>query len=234
MEKRTEGNINIMTQSTLQDYIEANVEIAITNAEEIYTGSPIIGSMMRFTDEMLAEQMESQVIRIFNDVMIYSELITPYKLSENSLEAGVEAFLEEHVFLGEHYRFSSFNEDTIGLVQTFDGMPIENYEDDRFYLVLHLNENLEIEAYHQYYIQFNEDNQENREQELLSPLKAIENLYNNQRIPADSVVEHAELGYYSLLPASGEYQVFAPMWKITINGYYHYVDAINGQIQTIN
>lgn len=235
-EKRNEGNLNMMTQATLQDYLEENVEIAISNAEDIKMGSPIIGSMKRFSNDIALEQEEKQEIVILNEIMIYSELVKPYILSENNLEAAVEAFLEEYVYLGEEYRFSRYNEEqqTIGLYQTYDGKPIENYEEDRFFLVLHLNDDLEVEAYHQYYIEFSLENQENREQELLPPLKAIENLYNNQLIHANSVIEAAELGYYSLLPASGEYQVFAPMWKITINGTNHYVDAINGQIQTIN
>lgn len=226
----------MMTQATLHDYLEENVEIAINNAEEIKMGSPIIGSMKRFSEEIAEEEQERQEIIILNEIMIYSELVRPYILSENNLEAAVEAFLEEYVYLGEEYSFSRFNEEqlTIGLYQTYNGKPIENYEEHRFFLVLHLNEELEVEAYHQYYIEFSQHNQENREQELLSPLKAIENLYNNQLIRANSVIERAELGYYSLLPASGEYQVFAPMWKITINGSNHYVDAINGQIQTIN
>ncbi|MDG5789432.1 two-component system regulatory protein YycI [Evansella sp. AB-P1] len=233
VEKQTAGNINLIYRETLHELLEENnIEITLSNIEETKMGSPIIGFSKTFQLETLESQFENQEFTITtNERTVYSELENPYKLSENNLEASVESFLEDHVFNGTSYRFSSFDEEqgTIGFFQTYMDQPIDNHERGSFHLVLHVNEELAIDGYHQSYIEIN---QEIREQELLSLLQAIEILFDNQYIPANTVIEDAGLGFYSLLPQSGEFQVYAPMWRIGIGDTYQYVNAIDGTIQS--
>ncbi|MFA9556270.1 two-component system regulatory protein YycI [Evansella sp. AB-rgal1] len=232
-EKRTAGNLNIINQVSFQDNLaENNIQILINDVEKPQVGSSIIGSTVKYDLETLEGQLLDQDLSlIMNDTMILADLVTPYKLSESSIEAGVVNFLQEFIINGDEYRFTVFNDEnnTINVHQLYKEKPIDNFESGRAQIVLHLNEDLEIEAYDQIYIEIS---QEIREQEMLSLIKAIEVLFNNQYIPANTVLENAELGYYSLLPASGEFQVYAPMWKININGVYYYVNAIDGTIQT--
>lgn len=234
MEKRKDSNYNYISRASLQENLEQmNIKVNLGEMDEVIFASPISGSVYFFDESVLDERLKNQKYELLSDRTIHSTLETPYKLINVNLPVVVDSFVQQYIFHGEEYVFTSYNEEQsfIGLHQTYEGKPIDNDAGSGYHLVLYLNEQFEVTGYYQTYMELE---QQGREQELLTPIKAIERLYNDQLIPANTVIDHVKLGYYSHLPPSGNYQVFTPMWQIGIGDNFYYVNAIDGAIQPIN
>lgn len=234
MEKRKDSNYNYISRATLQENLEQmNIEVHLDEMDEVIFASPISGSFYYFNEKLLEERLKNQNFELLTETTLHSKLETPYKLVTVNLPVVVESFVQQNVFRGDEYTFSSYNEEQnyIGLHQTYKGKPVDNNEGSGYHLILYLNDEFEITGYYQTYMELE---QQGREQELLTPIKAIERLYNEQLIPADTVIDHVKLGYYSHLPPSGNYQVYTPMWQISVNDEFYYVNAIDGAIQSMD
>ncbi|MBU9710902.1 two-component system regulatory protein YycI [Evansella tamaricis] len=236
IEKQSDSNLNMLTQSTLQEKLQENeINIAINNSDEVKSGSPITGSFRTFNQLILTEQLENQEIEVLRDETIYSTLDTPYRLVEGNIPAVVNSFVEQYVLYGDQYVFTVYNEEEmyIGMHQTFEGRAIDNHKEGPFHLKINLNEDLEIISYQQMFMDISP---QGREQDLLSPVKVIEILFNDNYIPANTTIEEAELGFYN--PLQGmvdlEFRVFAPMWRVLVQDTFYFVNAINGEVQPIN
>ncbi|MBU9722328.1 MULTISPECIES: two-component system regulatory protein YycI [Bacillaceae] len=236
-EKRSERNVNLLRHVTLQEDLDENeITVEIRSTEETKLGSPITGSIRVFNEENLVEQFDNQEIDVLNDgKTIYSTLDSPYRLVDASIPAAVETFVQQHVLYGDEYQFTKFDEETyeVGLHQTFEGRPIDNFVDGPYHLKLYLNIDLEIESYSQEYMDINT---QGREQEFLSPMKVVEILFEANHIPANTTLDQAQLGYYNPLQASYdlEFRVFTPMWRVKVNESFYYVSAIEGEIHPMN
>ena len=230
-EKRSAGNINILAQPTFHMDTN-NIEITIPNIEDNLTRSSISGTIPILSETNLKEELDGQEIQLLGDQIIHSVLEEPYSLVAGDMSAGVNDFLQQYVMNGEEYKIAEFNEEEgyIGLHQTHEGKAVHNF-DERYHIRLELNDSLEIVEYTQTYMDISK---EGREQELLSPLKVIEILYDNNRIPENAVIDEAVLEYYSLIETSADFEFFIPMWRIRINDTYHIVNATNGEVRPID
>ena len=73
-----------------------------------------------------------------------------------------------------------------------------------------------------------------REREMMSSLKAIEVLLNEKIIEINDTVTNVEFGYYSFFSPQGDVQVFAPMWRVSLEDDHTYlVNAIEGTVQQL-
>jgi regulatory protein YycI of two-component signal transduction system YycFG len=234
-EKQERGNINIMLEVTLPERLEDNrIEIEIDDADETIEGAPITGTARSFQEDFLEENLVRQKSFLLNETTLQSELDKPYILVGANLTASVGAFLHQYVYEGEQYEIAEYNEEEqyIGLYQTYKGRKIDQYERGNFHLVLHISDDFEVESYVQSHMIISE--QAGREQELLSPLKAIGRLLDEHQIRQETTINEAELGYYSKIQLEANFQVYAPVWRIKANGEYFFVDALNGEVQSIS
>ncbi|UTR16557.1 two-component system regulatory protein YycI [Salipaludibacillus sp. LMS25] len=234
-DKTSHDNINVLISPALQERLEENdIKIDISNAEDILTGAPITGRLATFDEEYLRDNLLRQEVKVVENTMIHSEMDRPYKMVDSNIPANVNAFLGQYVYLGEEYEFADYNEEEnyIGLYQTYKGRKIDQYERSDYHIILNLNDDFHVESYTQKYMEITE--QENRQQDLLSPLKAVERLLNQQYLATNTVIKQAQLGYYSLIQPDESFQVFVPVWRIQANEDYFYVDALNGEIQSMN
>ncbi|WP_416148035.1 two-component system regulatory protein YycI [Salipaludibacillus sp. HK11] len=238
-EKQEQAKLNAMTHATIQERLEDNrIEVEIENAEEVNEGAPITGTVRQFQEELFeelfGETLERQTLTLIDDTTLRAEFENPFSLNAANLTATVSAFLQQFVYEGEMYQIAKYNEEEqyIGLYQTYRDRKIDQYEREDFHLKLYVTDDLEVDSYEQTFITVNE--QEGREQELLSPLKALETLMNDHYIPPDTVIEEPELGYYSLIQLEANFQMYSPVWRFKVNDEYYFVDALNGEIQTIS
>jgi regulatory protein YycI of two-component signal transduction system YycFG len=235
-EKQNMSRMSEMALPELESRIEEQqIEVEIDDAEEEVTGGPITGMQRTFQEASLEQSLAGQDVSLVNDATIFSELEEPYSIVTANVEASLEGFLEQYVFRGEEYRVAHYDpeEGIIGLYQTFEGSMIDQYEREDYHLVLQLNEDDEIAAYSQRYMTITERAEE---EELLTPLQAVELLLDdpNIGIGTEAVVESAQLGYYNLMEVDANFQIFAPVWRVMINGETYYVNAMTGEIQTIS
>ncbi|GEL09111.1 two-component system regulatory protein YycI [Salisediminibacterium halotolerans] len=231
--KMSGDNLAVMTETTLEDRLETNnIEMRFDDEDENIEAGPITVSPRTFDERFLAQETERQDIEMLNEHTIYSLLEQPYQLVDANLSASVDAFTQQYIYEGEQYEIAEYNEeeDYIGLYQTHEGRKIDEYERENYHVVLHLNEDMQVQAYLQTMVNVSE---QDRVQELLSPIEVVERLFNQQHIRMNTVVEDAELRYYSLVEPDADFQVYAPVWRIEADDEWFFVDAQQGELQTI-
>jgi len=234
-EKQEQGNINVMLDVTLPERLEYNrIEIDIDNADEIVEGAPITGTVRSFQEDFFESILDRQEPVMLDETTLRSTLDSPPQLVDANLTASVGAFLQQYIYEGEQYEIAEYNEEEqyIGLYQVYKERKIDQYERDDFHLILYVSDDFKVESYEQRYMTITE--QEGREQELLSPLKAINRLLDEHQIRQETKITEAELGYYSKIQLEANFQVYAPVWRIQANGKYFFVDALNGEVQSIS
>lgn len=226
------SQFDYISEATIESQLSAD-EIEIGDLpKNIGKGKYLSASPKRFTKEELGKledsRLSGQSITILNETMIESILEKPYKVSKNFSPNELTTFLKSRVISGEEYRFwerDSVNNTITYYQQVGDKVLYQNLNGE---LTFYLNDDNEIIYYRQTLL---EDFEEFPEEEtLLQPIKAIEILYENGKIPAGSKVTKIEQGYYTLVHLSSS-QVLTPVWRIVINDEKNlYVNAVEGQI----
>ncbi len=231
METHNVNQISMITEATIQEVLrENNVQIEVDLPEEESPGLLVVGKYIEIqtTDVPLDD---NQKIELLDDYTILSQLIEPFALSRENFATELSTFLTSHVFKGETYRFGGFDSEKnrVTLYQMYGEKTAYTLEEEP--LILQLDEDLQIVGYQQRHFQFEE--QEGEEREILSSLKAIEVLLNDQLIRMNQTITNVQFGYYSFFSPTGDVQVFAPMWRVTVDGETYLVHAIGGSVQQL-
>ncbi|OIJ17029.1 hypothetical protein BKP37_00280 [Anaerobacillus alkalilacustris] len=238
-EKKDASNINFLLEATIQERLsEMNIVIEAELLDEQLTGTYISGAVEVPLDKEVERKKNSQKVVEVNDDGIVVSLNNPhsFRQKDGPIQEQAKEFVLQHINFGQHYRFSHYDSKLkqVFFYQTYQGKKVDNYESGRLPLLLQLNNDFEVVMYEQNYLTIQPIHPPGKEQELLSSMRAIEKLFNQQLIPPDSVITKIELSYYSFFkPPQGEVQVFAPMWNIGVNEQIYYVNAIDGAIQNI-
>jgi regulatory protein YycI of two-component signal transduction system YycFG len=222
------NQISLLTEVTIQERLdEMNIKIEVPLLEEKLKGFHIVGRNIPFSNQAI-QSLENQKVITQNDMTIYSSLNEPFKIEPNTQ---YEQFLSTYVINSEMYQFTRLDDvkKQVHFMQMYNDRVMYSFEEAP--LILQLDELGRIVSYQQNKLEIDE---QGREQEFLSSLKAIEILLNEQVIKPNQAVEDIEFGYYSFFKLQGDIQVFAPMWRIAVNNERYLVNAIDGSIQDIS
>ncbi|WP_096437970.1 two-component system regulatory protein YycI [Alteribacter populi] len=233
IEKRNESNINVQAQVTLQERLEENnIRLAIEEPEQTKMGYHITGKPRDFDEEELQNNINNQDVSVrLDNHILFSSLEEPYPLRPANLSASVDAFLSDNMMFGDEYVFGEYVEEDgeILVYQTYNDQPLNYLESEYAHARLLVNEDMEIESYSQRYLEVTAHT--DREQELITPIKAIELLINENQIGTDVVIDDVEIGYYNIHQADIDApEFFAPMWRIDVNGKDRFVNALDWSI----
>ncbi len=229
IETNSANQISMITEATIQERLnQMNVTIDVELPEEELPGLHMIGKNASLTNATIP-LFSNQDVEIVDDRMILSILDEPFELRSEQFSADLTMFLSTYIYEGDEYRYGGYDADTrqILLYQIYEGKTAYTFGDEP--LILQLDESQRIVGYQQSYFEFEE--QEGREREMLSSLKAIEVLLNDQIIGSNDSVTSIEFGYYSLFSPQGNVQVFAPMWRVIVDEEAYFVNAIEGSVQ---
>lgn len=182
-----------------------------------------------FTKEEL-DKADGQVISLegSDGTTIVASLEKPVKLTSKFEPVEWTPFLKTNIYSGEQYKFWSKNEDTktITYYQQFDDKTF--YYNNTAKLVFYYNENNEVTSYKQTYLEV--VNELGDEEELLTPLRAIETLYKKGLFKQKSEITKVELGYSTLVTLAASH-VLTPTWRIVVDGdQNHFVHAFEGRV----
>ncbi|PYZ96226.1 hypothetical protein CR205_17865 [Alteribacter lacisalsi] len=235
VEKRNAENMSVMAQEdhSFQELLRRqNIEISIDDPEADEEGQYISGEGHEFGDEeqsMIEEQFEDQEISFRRNQMIRAVLDEPQELFGLDMASSVESFLADHLYNGDEYRFASYDEEErmIRAFQVYEDEPLR-YRGEESHVILYLTEDGEVEGYDQRYMDFSPQ----LAPELMTPLEAIEVLILEYGI-ADVVIDEVELGHYNMTPANMDaHEYYAPMWRVTVDDEYYFVNAHNSEVWT--
>jgi regulatory protein YycI of two-component signal transduction system YycFG len=231
IETHNMNQISMITEATIQEVLrENNVKIEIDLPEEDSSGLLVVGKHADLSQEEVPT-LDAQELELIDKHTILSELEEPFPLSREDFSAELSTFLSTYVFEGDEYRFGGFDsgKNRVFLYQVFGDKTAYTLDDEP--LILQLDEHLQIVSYQQRYFQFEE--QDGEEREMLSSLKAIEVLLNDQLVRPNQTITNVQFGYYSFFSPTGDVQVFAPMWRVTVDGETYLVHAIGGSVQQL-
>ncbi len=227
--------VNTRSEAKYEVMESASIEELLKNDEIIYNETPldikkesyISVKPKTFTKEELAK---NQILQSNNDeatTTIIGQLDKPIKITEKFNQDEFSTAVKAIVPHGESYRFWKVDENkrTITFYQLYEGKMMYNNLNGR--LTFYMDENDEVTLYEQTYIEKVEELSD--AQEILTPLDAIEILYNKGLLEPKSEITKVELGYSTLIQLAS--QVLAPTWRIVVNGEEDlFVHAFEGQV----
>lgn len=196
--------------------------------------SHVIGETYTFSKDKLAEVNSDEVILAVSEdnKSFYASFDEPITIIGTESEA--KNVLSSYTLFSDEYMFSKHLSEKgkeLVFIQTYDGRPIYQKEDSpNGQMIVQLDKDGHIKSFSQTYLKTSE---EGKEQEILTAIKAINQLYNKNKLDNEDRITQIELGYYSLI--EGKVQVLAPTWFVEVNDKRHYyVNAINGLIDDPN
>ncbi|WP_100374309.1 two-component system regulatory protein YycI [Bacillus sp. FJAT-45037] len=231
IEKNNSNQMNMIAQASIQEVLrDNNVQIDVELPEDTIEAGHVLGKMMPFSESEL-NTLNNQEVSLRDGSTIISVLDEPYELREGQFAQDLNQFLNTYVTNGSNYQFARFDSEDrrVLLQQTYEGTTAYAFEAEP--LILQLNDDGNLIGYQQSYYEFEPTG---REREVLSSIKAIEVLLNAQHIGVNDTVTLVEFGYYSFYSPQGGAQVFAPMWRVTVEGETYLVHAINPEIQQLS
>ncbi|WP_332692337.1 two-component system regulatory protein YycI [Halalkalibacter lacteus] len=231
IETHNMNQISMITVANIQEVLrENNVTIETELPETDSPGLLVVGKNVVLSNEDIPN-VEDQEINIIDERTILSVLEEPFVLSRENFSTELSTFLSTYVFQGVDYRFGGFDQvkNQVFLYQAYGEKTAYTFDDQP--LILHLDDNLQIIGYQQKYLEF--ELQDGEEREMYSSLKAIEVLLNDQLVRMNQTITDVQFGYYSFFSPTGDVQVFAPMWRVTVDGDTYLVHAIGGTVQQL-
>lgn len=237
LEKKEESDIGILEHSTSsieEQLADDNITYEALPDEE-YEETFISVEQKQFTEEELNAQDKTtpQETIIIQNTFIVSKLVNPIEINESATVEQITNMFNNLVYFSEEYQFWNWNKEENIIVFFQNKLDRPVYYSQNGLVLLFLNENNQIMFYMQTMLGETESLAEKRK--LMQPMEAIETLYVANELPQDSHIDSVDIGFYTRVPFDTEVQVFAPIWKVKVNGGKDYfVNAIEGFIFSTN
>ncbi|WP_421382398.1 two-component system regulatory protein YycI [Bacillus salacetis] len=188
-----------------------------------------------FTEEEIKE-LKDQSVEIIGSTTISSKLEDgKYVLSEKFNSEELNDFIDKNVLHGDSYTFWEIDEEQQRILyyQTYEGKTL--YKNINGELAIYYNEDRQIVSYTQTLMTDFEEIPDKKS--VITPLQALETLYDKEKLPSESTIGTPEIGYYTLVPEA-ERQVLAPAWHFTVSKdedkHHLFVNAFEGNIIEFN
>jgi regulatory protein YycI of two-component signal transduction system YycFG len=214
LEKRDEGQLDMIAEISIEEQL---AEEKITYISKV------------FSDEEM-KKVKKQTVTRLNDYVLQGTFNEPVSLPDSNVSFRLNQFIKENILYGDSYELWDIDKEnkTITFYQHYKGKIIYDNASGSAMLVIHLNEQDEMVSYEQSLLSNVEKMDDS--QEILPPIKAIENLFQKSELTSGSKVTKVELGYYTFAPLSSS-QVLTPTWHIVVDEKIDYfVNAFEGQI----
>lgn len=229
LEKRKNNQLEILAEASMEEQFKVD-EISYGQLPKAPDkASYISGNSYVFTEEDIKKLMDKgQKAEVVEDISLIATWEEPIPLPEMNMITRLETIFKEELLFGEKYEFWGFNPQNRSLVffQQYDGKNI--YSNDSAMVVAYLNELNELISYEQTYIVDTE--KMDVEQDVISVLDALYNLYNTGDLKPGSEVGNVQLGYYTLVDYTNSH-VLIPTWHIVVNEEEDfYVNAFEGSV----
>lgn len=235
-QKESENQFEYISESSVK------IEDQLKNAGITYEELPevpkklshVIGETHTFSKDEIAEVSSDELTFTASEdnKSLHASFDEPITMigaegEAKSVLASYALFSDEYI-LSEH--LSEKGKELV-FIQTYEERPIyQKEESPNGQIIVQLNKDGNVKSFSQTYLNTSE---EGKEQEILSAIKAINQLYNKNKLENEDEITQIELGYYSLI--EGKVQVLAPTWYIEVNEERHYyINAINGLIDDPN
>lgn len=232
LEKKEQADIGVLEHqsSTVEEQLTSESITFGDLPEKEYEETFISVEQHHFKESDLKKDQPktSQDSFILNGSVIASNLEKPKKVNDKSSEKVTEAF-HDFAYYPEEYEYWNWNETYNVLIffQTKLDRPV--YYNQNGIVLAFLNDKNEITSYVQTMLGEAESLADKRE--LIKPLTAIEKIYDEGGLYPGDEIQEVNIGFHTRVPFESGVQVFAPTWKVDVNGETDFfVNAIEGFI----
>lgn len=231
-QKRTDSVVErVESQSTFEEQLkEENIILPELPEEQEDEKEPFITvDPKEYSDEEIAdfEKIKNQSVAVLDRKLILSILDDPVRIPTEASKETITELVKESVPNLDQYTYWDWNHDANIIVFFQEKMNRPIYYNQNGLVLVFVNEDNEIISYSQSMLGKEEARPEKRT--LISPIKAIETLYNSRDLFFGDEVNDIEVGFHTRIPSTDGAQVFVPTWEVTINETKTYfVNAIEG------
>lgn len=236
LDKQDQEDVGVLEHdySTIEQRLE-DEDITIPSLPEEEANEPFISvSQKIFTDDeiRLLNNYPNQEVAFVNNVVI-SVFKKPVKIPENETDEGIESIVKGSIIFPDEYKFWDWNKEmnVLILFQEKIGRPV--YFNQNGVILVFLNDDNEMVFYTQTVLGDAKEREDKKK--LITPIKAIETLYNANELSSGDKVTEIDIGFHTRVPLANGVQVFVPAWKVSVNDNKNYfVNAIEGWIFSSN
>jgi regulatory protein YycI of two-component signal transduction system YycFG len=233
MEKKELSDIAILEEqtSTIEEQLKAEDITVADLPEQEFEETFISVKQKNFREQELVgvKDRVKQKRYILNENLIAAKLDEPIKVKRDDSQETITNLFKKIVYFPEEYTFWSWNKELNAIIFFQNKMDRPVYYNQNGLVLLFLNEDNKITYYTQ--TMLGEAEALSEKQKLIKPMRAVEKLYDtNELYPGDKIT-NVHIGFHTRMPFESGVQVFAPIWKVNVNGEKDYfVNAIEGFI----
>lgn len=210
MNKLSANQLKVFTDPTFEDNLKAE-GITFSNLPTAPETDSIVSAKTRAFTEEDVSQLAGQQATIREETTLESVFDDPILVEDLSKLQDVLA--DQMLFLSE-YKYWEYDIEGNRVVynQVVDGRTI--YQNKNAQIVFTLNDQGEIISYRQTKLE-NFQEVAKGEKDILQPMQALESLYKSRKLPPQSKIIGAELGYHTYVQLT-ESQVLTPTWNFVV------------------
>lgn len=228
-EKQEQADLSVLehTESTIEDQLEAeNIKIPNLSNKKYNETFISVEPKLIVNDELKKlKELKNQDNEVIQNTLIVSKVDEPIKVSEKSNQENLNNLLDELVLFPDSYSLWEWNEQANMIVYFQEKFDRPIYYNQSGLVLLYLNEQNEITHYTQTVLGEDEENEDSRD--LITSMRAIETLYDSDKLESNDEITSVEMGFHTRVPLDSGVQVFAPTWEVEVNDESRYfVNAI--------
>ena len=228
-EKQEQADLSVLehTESTIEDQLEAeNIKIPNLSNKKYNETFISVEPKLIVNDELKKlKELKNQDNEVIQNTLIVSKVDEPIKVSEKSNQENLNNLLDELVLFPDSYSLWEWNEQANMIVYFQEKFDRPIYYNQSGLVLLYLNEQNEITHYTQTVLGEDEENEDSRD--LITSMRAIETLYDSDKLESNDEITSVEMGFHTRVPLDSGVQVFAPTWEVEVNEESRYfVNAI--------
>lgn len=228
---RNSNKYEFVTEASFEDKLKAD-EIDYVALPKLPIKDQYVSAKPKSFNEEEVAKLKGQTITIVGGTMIHSLFDKSIQLTDKNEQTEIATLLKEFILNGEEYQFGQIDDkkNTITYYQQYKSRPF--YKNINGKLTFYLDKDKKLVSYEQTYLDGIEEL--TGEEDILSPLKAIETLHQKGLLKPKSKVTKVELGYSTAVQLAAS-QVLTPTWQIVVDGEESlFVNAFEGQIIQFN
>ncbi|WP_110114489.1 two-component system regulatory protein YycI [Bacillus sp. CGMCC 1.16541] len=228
MVKKNQNDLDFITEASVEEQLAQENITYEELPKNVEKKTYLNARSVNFAEEDLTK-LKNQQIEFLSDYEIQGVFDEPVSLPSNNTSFRLNQFLKEYIFKGSSYGIWHIDKEAKVIIFYQKHHDKFIYDNTNAMIVVHLNEKNEMISYEQKLLEDIEKMDD--DQEILTPIKALENLLLKDELKPGSKVTKVSLGYYTFdLPVSSS-QVLVPTWHIIVDEKKHYfVNAFEGQI----
>lgn len=228
-EKQEQADLSVLehTESTIEDQLEAeNIKIPNLSNKKYNETFISVEPKLIVNDELKKlKELKNQDNEVIQNTLIVSKIDEPIEVPEKSNQENLNNLLDELVLFPDSYSLWEWNEQANMIVYFQEKFDRPIYYNQSGLVLLYLNEQNEITHYTQTVLGEDEENEDSRD--LITSMRAIETLYDSDKLESNDEITSVEMGFHTRVPLDSGVQVFAPTWEVEVNDESRYfVNAI--------